>query len=137
MTPLFTSSSFAFFAYTSDWWSNSTVDHESSLAGCLPATFWARRGLFPGPRASTRPGRPGRPLRRPPMRLGFHGHHQQPQAGGGAAFLQRVLGERRATGLQLRRAVLVLDPHGDLRAGPGGKIFFFFRLNVAHNVNCS
>lgn len=70
---------------------------------------------------AARPGGPRRPLRSPQVRLGLHGHHLHAQAGGGPAVLQRLLGERRAGGRQLRRALHVPDPHGDLGAGPGGE----------------
>lgn len=82
---------------------------------------------------AARPGGPRRPLHSPPVRLGLHGHHLHAQAGGGPAVLQRLLGERRAGGLQLRRALHVPDPHGDLGAGPGGEKPEFYFLFVGFN----
>lgn len=79
---------------------------------------------------AARPGSPCRPLHSPPMRLGLHGHHLHAQAGSGPAVLQRLLGERRAGGRQLRRALHVPDPHGDLGAGPGGEKPEFYFLCV-------
>lgn len=85
------------------------------LLGLFPVWF------VPDPDPAPRTGGPGRALHRARGGLGLHGHHLDPQTGGGPAVLQRVLGERRAEGRQLRGALHVPDPHGDLRAGPAGE----------------
>lgn len=107
---------------------NTDTDHERSSAGCVCAPPRPPLGLshpghhLPSPHPASRPGGPGRSLRRPPVWLGLHGHHLHPQAGGGTAVLQRFLGQRRTEGLQHRGALHVPDPHGDLRAGFGGSV---------------
>lgn len=85
--------------------SDTEADHERSSAGCVCAPSWPPLGLrlpvlfLAVLDPASWPGGPGRPLRRPPVRLGLHGHHLYPQAGGGTAVLQRFLGQRWTGGL--------------------------------------
>ena len=100
------------------------ADHEHSCPACAaaprPLPGSRPRLRLPAPDPAARPGGPGRALHRPPVRLGVHGHHLHAPAGGGTAVLQRVLHQRRAPRHELRGAVHVPDPHGDLRPGPEG-----------------
>lgn len=112
---------------------NPDLGNGRSFSGCGSAPRRPLLGLrLPGLRLppadpTAWPGCPGRPLRRPPVRLGLNGHHLHAQAGGGTAVCQRLLCERRGAGHQFRGALHVPDPHGDLSAGPAGeKPEFYF-----------
>lgn len=119
---------------------NIEPDHERSSPGCVCAPPRPPRGLLlpglllPVPDPASRPGGPGGPLRRPPVWLGLHGHHLHTQAGGRTAVLQRVLRQRRDGELRVRGALHVPDPHGDLRAGPGGNVHVTFAVRVTVGV---
>lgn len=121
---------------------NPDLGYGRSFSGCGSAPRRPLLGLrLPGLRLppadpTAWPGCPGRPLRRPPVRLGLNGHHLHAQAGGGTAVCQRLLCERRGAGHQFRGALHVPDPYGDLSAGPAGeKPEFYFLTSCVFGLS--